>query len=145
MLGKLLLLFILVPLIELYLFIKLDGIIGTAETIAIIIITGILGAWLAKAQGSRALLRLKQASAEGRLPHLEVIDGLIVLIAGAVLITPGFLTDTIGFLLLIPAVRSLLHGKLGAYLKSKITVISPVAPNQEPPMPRRDDPDVIDV
>lgn len=145
MFGKLLLLFILVPIAELYIFLKLGTKIGLPETLLIIIVTGILGAWLTKAQGASALRRFQQASADGRLPHKEVVDGLLILIAGAVLITPGFLTDTIGFLLLLPPIRALLRGSMADYLKSKITIIPPGMQGDPPATPRQNDPNVIDV
>ncbi len=133
MFAKLLALFILVPLVELYLFLVLGSRIGLGPTLIIIVFTGILGAALTKSQGARALARFRQASAEGRLPHNEVLDGLLILIAGAVLLTPGFLTDTVGFLLLVPPVRAL----LGNYLKSRIKIVPGTDPPQEtaPPPP----------
>jgi UPF0716 protein FxsA len=143
MFKKLLLLFILVPLAELYLFMTLGAKIGIPETVGIIVITGILGAWLTKAQGAHALRRFQQASAEGRLPHQEVVDGLLILLAGAVLITPGFLTDAVGFLLLLPPVRALMRGSLANYLKSKITIVPP--PSAGPPPSSHHRGDVIDV
>ncbi|MDB4422769.1 FxsA family protein, partial [bacterium] len=106
MLGKLLLLFILVPVAELYLFLTLGEELGVKNTIAIIIITAILGAALTKSQGRRALQKFQQATAEGRMPAKEALEGLMILLAGAVLITPGFLTDTVGFLLLVQPVRT---------------------------------------
>jgi UPF0716 protein FxsA len=143
MFKKLLLLFILVPLAELYLFMTLGAKIGILETVGIIVITGILGAWLTKAQGANALRRFQQASAEGRLPHKEVVDGLLILLAGAVLITPGFLTDAVGFLLLLPPVRALMRGSLANYLKSKITIVPP--PSAGPPPSSHHHGKVIDV
>lgn len=137
MFAKLLALFILVPLVELYLFLVLGSRIGLGPTLIIIVFTGILGAALTKSQGARALARFRQASAEGRLPHNEVIDGLLILIAGAVLLTPGFLTDTVGFLLLVPPIRAVLRTRLGTYLKSRIKIVPGTAPPQEsaPPPP----------
>ena len=129
---RLLALFILVPIAELAIFMVLGDEIGLGYTLAIIVITGILGAALTKSQGARALLRFRQASAEGRLPHKEVIDGLLILIAGAVLLTPGFLTDTVGFLLLVPPVRALIRGRLADYLKGKIKIVAPHMPTTTP-------------
>lgn len=146
MFAKLLALFILVPLVELYLFLAIGGRIGLASTLGIIIFTGILGASLTKSQGARALARFRLASAEGRLPHKEVLDGLLILIAGAVLLTPGFLTDAVGFLLLVPPVRAVIRAHLGTYLKSKITLVPPVSPPPEnSPTPPPGKGDVIDV
>lgn len=125
MFFRLLMLFILVPLAELYLFLELGGMIGLPATLGIIVLTGILGASLTKAQGTRALTRFRQAGAEGRIPHQEVLDGLLILLAGAVLLTPGFLTDTVGFCLLLPPCRAVIRGRLAAYLKTKIRIVGP--------------------
>lgn len=143
MFGKLLLLFILVPLAELYLFIVLGKRIGLVETLIIVVATGALGAWLTRWQGTKALDRFRQASAEGRLPHQEVLDGLLILLAGAVLLTPGFLTDTVGFLMLVPPVRSLVRQQLAKYLQSRLSIITPAGVSQ-PPSPHAQG-DVIDV
>jgi len=147
--GKLLLLFILVPIAEFYLFKTLGSQIGIGPTIGIIIITGVLGAALTKSQGRRAMQKFKQATNEGRVPAREAIDGLIVLLAGAVLITPGFLTDVVGFLLLVPPVRSVVAGYLGERLKGKIKFVTPGMPPQAPqeqqPPSKLDDGNVIDV
>jgi len=123
MFARLLILFIAVPLVELVLFMQIGTRIGIVPTFAIILLTGVLGAWLTKLQGLRTLARYQQALAEGRLPHQEVMDGLMILGAGAVLLTPGFLTDTVGFLLLVPAIRSVVRNWLAGYLKGKIQVV----------------------
>lgn len=147
--GKLLLLFILVPLGELYLFMTLGAQLGFPNTIAIIIITAIIGAALTKSQGRLAMAKFQQATSEGRMPHKEALDGLMILLAGAVLLTPGFLTDTIGFLLLIPPIRALVRNSLASRLKGKIKVVTPGFPPQaeeesDPPS-KLDDGKVIDV
>jgi UPF0716 protein FxsA len=147
--GKLLLLFIIVPVAELYLFLTLGEELGVKNTIAIIIITAILGAALTKSQGRRAMRKFQQATAEGRMPAKEALEGLMILLAGAVLITPGFLTDTVGFLLLVPPVRTAVAGFLGKRLKGKIQIITPGMPPQDPqeerPKSKLDDGNVIDV
>ncbi|MCL4164714.1 UNVERIFIED_CONTAM: hypothetical protein GTU68_006370 [Idotea baltica] len=97
--------------------------IGIAPTLLIIIVTGALGAYLTKSQGLKALNNYQAATAQGKLPHEEVLDGLMILIAGAVLLTPGFLTDAIGFSLLVPSIRGSVRKVLAAYLKGKITVV----------------------
>ena len=86
MFGKLLLLFILVPIAELYLFINIGSQLGLGLTLAIIIVTAILGASLTKSQGRRAMEKFQAATAAGRMPAKEAIDGLMILLAGAVLI-----------------------------------------------------------
>lgn len=124
MFGRLLILFIVVPVLELFLFLYLGSKIGISATLAIIVATAFLGAWLTKSQGLKALHKYQKAIAEGRLPHEEVMDGLMILVAGAVLLTPGFLTDAIGFSLLVPAVRDVVRGFVKAYLAGKIRVVS---------------------
>ena len=123
MFARLLILFITIPVVELILFMKLGSRIGIGPTFGIILVTGILGAWLTKLQGMRTLARYQQAVGEGRLPHEEVIDGLMILVAGAVLLTPGFLTDAVGFLLLVPVVRAVVKKWLAQYLKGKIQIV----------------------
>jgi len=103
---RLFLLFTIVPLVELVLLIKIGGVIGVAPTIAIVIGTGVLGAWLARWQGLAVLRRIGDEMAAGRLPTDALIDGLLVLVAAAMLLTPGFLTDSAGFLLLVPGTRA---------------------------------------
>lgn len=144
MFAKLLLLFILVPVAELYLFLTLGRHIGIGPTLGIIVLTAILGAALTRSQGARTLAKFQQATAEGRLPHREALDGILILLAGAVLLTPGFLTDTVGFLLLVPPVRALIRGWLANYLKGRIRIIEPTV---SPPgtQPRREDDGFIDV
>ncbi len=149
MFGKLLILFILVPVAELYLFITLGDQLGLGNTLAIIFVTAILGAALTKSQGRRAMLKFQQATNEGRMPAREAMDGLMILLAGAVLITPGFLTDAVGFLLLVPPVRTVVAGYLGKRLKEKIQIVTPGMPPQSPqeqvPQSKLDDGNVIDV
>lgn len=133
MFGRLLLLFIAIPVLELMIFLFLGSKIGIGATLSIIVITAILGAYLTKSQGLKALQKYQTALAEGRLPHEEVLDGLMILIAGAVLLTPGFLTDTIGFLLLIPTVRNSVRGVLKNYLKTRVTVVGETMGAPAPP------------
>jgi len=110
--GRLLLLFIAVPAVELMLLIEIGQRIGTLATIGLIMGTGIVGASLARQQGMSAFARLRTDLADGRLPTEPIVDGVLILVAGAVLITPGVLTDLSGFLLLVPACRRLLKRSL---------------------------------
>lgn len=109
---KLVLIFILVPLIELALLIELGRFWGTLPTIALIVTTGFLGAVLARHQGIEVLREMRAEVAGGRLPARPIVDGVIILLAGAMLLTPGILTDLFGFLCLIPASRKLIRGFL---------------------------------
>ena len=106
---RLLLLFTIVPLVELFLLVKLGTVVGVGPTVALVIFTGVLGAWLARQQGLGVLRRLSEDLAVGRLPAEALIDGLLILIAGAVLLTPGLLTDALGFFLLVPQSRAVVH------------------------------------
>ena len=106
--GLLLLLFIVVPVVELVLLIEIGQRIGTLATIVLIVGTGILGASLARQQGLNTLARLRKDLDQGRLPAEPIVDGVLILLAAAVLITPGVLTDLVGFVCLIPACRRLL-------------------------------------
>jgi len=105
MFSRLLILFITVPLIELYILIDIGSLIGTGPTLMLIIGTGILGAYLARREGFRTFVTLQQKLAGGQLPADEMLDGVIILGAGLVLLTPGVLTDIFGFLLLLRPTR----------------------------------------
>ncbi len=107
MFFNLLLLFIVVPIIELLILFRIGGLLGAINTFTVIIITGVIGAYLAKRQGLIILKKIQTSIGEGKIPAAEVVDGLIILVAGAVLLTPGFLTDITGFLLLLPFGRNL--------------------------------------
>ena len=103
---KLFICFIFIPVIELYFLIKIGTVIGSFNTILIIIVTGFFGAWLARMEGIQTTLKIKENLQKGIMPTQELIDALIIFIAGIVLITPGFLTDLAGFLLLFPFTRN---------------------------------------
>ena len=105
--GRLLLLFIAIPIIELFLLVEIGQRVGTLTTVGIIIATGAVGASLARQQGMSTLARLRADLAAGRSPADPIVDGVLILVAAAVLITPGLLTDLAGFLCLIPAFRRL--------------------------------------
>ncbi len=99
------LIFVAVPIIEIALFIEVGGAIGLGPTLAIVVLTAIAGTWLMRRQGLMTLERLQQSLAEGRNPADPMAQGAMILVAGVLLLTPGFFTDTIGFLLLLPPVR----------------------------------------
>jgi UPF0716 protein FxsA len=108
MLFRLLLLFVLTPLVELYLLLKLGALIGAGPTLAIVIVTGILGGTLARKQGFAIFRRIRQDLQDGILPTEPLVDGLFILAGGLLLLTPGLLTDVAGFLALLPPSRQLL-------------------------------------
>lgn len=110
--GKLLALFVLVPLIELALLIQLGRLVGLWPTLGLIVGTGFLGAWLTRRQGLDALRRMQEELRQQRVPAGPLLDGILILLAGAVLLTPGLLTDVAGFLLLVPACRRLFRDRV---------------------------------
>ncbi len=118
--ARLLLLFLLIPTVELALLIEVGSRIGTMPTLALIAITGVLGAFLARSQGLSVLRHMQSEVAAGRLPAAALVDGGIILLAGVVLITPGFLTDALGFLCLVPAFRKLIRRVLWRRLQRAI-------------------------
>ena len=117
---RLLFLFVAVPLIELSLLIKLGKVLGTLNTILIVVLTGILGAAFARSQGAGIVSRIKNALNQGRIPGDELIQGLLIMAGGLMLITPGFITDLLGFALILPPARKLAAGWLLAYFKTRI-------------------------
>lgn len=105
MLIKLFLAFTLIPAAEIFLFIEIGKVIGTLNTFVLVILSGFAGAWLARMQGLQTLVRVRASLEQGHVPAEEVLDAVIILAAGIVLLTPGFLTDMAGLLLLFPPTR----------------------------------------
>ncbi len=120
--GALLLVFILVPLIDLMVLIQIGGVLGFWPTVLVVVFTGAVGAALAKHQGLRTLARINAELSAGRLPTSELADGLLILMAGAVLITPGFLTDLFGLLLLVPPFRRVFKRAVQGYFRTRLVV-----------------------
>ena len=108
----LILLFVLVPIAELWAILQVGAAIGVLPTIALLIADSILGSMLLRAQGRRAWTRLRDTLAAGRVPTTEVADGALIMFGGALMLTPGFLTDILGILLLLPPTRALLRPRL---------------------------------
>ena len=106
MLLKLFLAFTIIPIIEIYLLIEIGSMFGALTAVTLVILTGFLGAFLARMQGLQTLYRIQESLREDKMPSGELLDALLIVIAGLVLLTPGFLTDLAGFLLLIPATRN---------------------------------------
>jgi len=120
MFGRLLLLFLLTPAVELGVLIQVDRLIGFGPTIALIIATGVVGSYLARREGLNTWRRLNRRLQSGDLPGKELVDGVIILVAGALLVTPGVLTDVVGFLGLIPPSRRLIRKALMRRFSSKM-------------------------
>ena len=130
MFPQLLLLFIIVPVIELILLFQVGARIGPLPTLGIIIITAIIGARLTRAQGAHNMQRARTAMNEGRMPHQEVLDGMMIIIAGVLLITPGLLTDALGFTLLFPSLRAKLRKRLAKSFNKRVQVVGRPANGQ---------------
>ena len=107
MLLKLFLAFTIIPVLEIYLLIKLGSFLGALNTVIIVILTGIIGAYLAKLEGLHTMTKVREALNRGEMPAEGMLDALLILVAGIVLLTPGFLTDIAGLLILIPQTRFL--------------------------------------
>jgi UPF0716 protein FxsA len=105
--AVLIVLFIILPLAELYVIYQVGDAIGILPTLALLVLDSLLGAWLLRTQGRATWNRFQATMEAGRIPHREVFDGVLVIFGGAFLITPGFITDIIGVLLLLPPTRSL--------------------------------------
>ena len=120
MFFKLFLLFTVIPIAELYLLIKIGGMIGGFNTVLIIFITALVGAYLAKSQGFMVIRKIQQAMHEGRLPARELLHGLFVLLGGFTLLTPGFITDFIGLSMLVPTIREIYIRYTEQLIRNKI-------------------------
>jgi len=124
---KIFLLFLLVvPVVEIYMLLQIGAIIGVIPTIFSVVATAVIGSWLLRQQGFSTLQRLQQNMAQGIMPAKELIEGPILLVGGALLLTPGFVTDAIGFLCLIPATRQ----HIVSYVLKHLVI--PNAPHGQP-------------
>lgn len=119
----LILLFIALPIAELWVIIEVGGAIGVGPTLALVIFGGIVGAMLARSQGRAAWTRFQLALAEGRMPGREVFDGAAIIFGGALLLTPGFITDGVGLALLLPPSRAALRSLLARSIARRSTLV----------------------
>ncbi len=114
---RLFIIFTVVPVIEIWLLIKVGRVIGALPTVALLLALSLLGAWLTRSQGLRTVAAIRNELAEGRLPAAQLLDGAMILAGGILLLTPGFFTDFLGIFFLIPATRGLLKRWLRRYLE----------------------------
>ena len=114
--------FLAVPIIEIYLLIQVGQVIGALWTILLVVMTAVIGVWLLRIQGLSTLMRAQQKMQTGELPAREMLEGMGLVVAGALLLTPGFFTDVVGFFLLFPPTRIWLVSRLAA----KMVVSSPL-------------------
>lgn len=130
----LLALFIAIPLIEIALFIQVGGLLGLWPTLLIVVVTAIIGSYLVRQQGAREIAQLRSSFSELRDPSESLANGAMILFSGALLLTPGFFTDIVGFALLVPPIRARLY----SYLRAKVSVASfqmGPQPTQQRPRP----------
>ena len=123
-----LLLFLCIPLVEIWLLIKVGGIIGALPTVALVVLTAVIGASLARHQGLATLRRLQATLDRGETPAIELLEGVLLLAGALLLLTPGFFTDALGFACLIPPVRR----AFALWLIRRIAVITPAGPAASP-------------
>lgn len=140
MLLRLVLLFTLIPLVELALLFLIAEHAGGLVTLLLVILTGVAGAWLARWQGVRCWRQVHEQMARGQLPAGPLLDGLMILVAAVLLITPGVLTDLLGFALLVPPIRKLIGRGLAARLNARMVVYRQTDYQNRP----TEDDDVID-
>lgn len=118
--GLLFLLFIVLPLLDLALLVRLAPALGMVPTVALVVVMGALGISLARRQGQLVVQRFQQALASGRVPEGGILDGVLALVGAVFLITPGLITDVLGLILFVPFLRARLARLMGAYLKRQI-------------------------
>jgi UPF0716 protein FxsA len=108
--------FLIVPVVEIYLLIQVGQVIGALWTVFLVVLTAVVGVWLLRIQGMSTLMRAQEKMQGGQMPAEEMLEGIGLIMAGAFLLTPGFFTDSFGFLLLLPPTRRWLVGKLIAQM-----------------------------
>lgn len=131
-----LILFVSIPLVELFLLIRVGSFIGALPTIGLALLTAAIGVWLVRMQGLAVLMRVRAMLERGETPALELLDGAVLLVCGFMLLLPGFFTDTVGFLLLVPTLR---HALIRRYIH-----VIPVPPIPGQPSSRDSGPRVIE-
>ena len=116
----LLLAFVVVPLVEIYVIIQVGQVIGAWWTILLLIADSLLGSWLVKREGSRAFQALRVALSEGRMPHRELADGMLILMGGVLMLSPGFVLDVVGILAILPFTRPLARRALSGFVGRRL-------------------------
>lgn len=120
MLIRLFILFAVVPVIEVYLIIKVGSLIGALPTVVLLLAISLAGAWLVRRQGFEIMRRIQAEMAAGRLPAAELLDGALVLVGGVLLLTPGFFTDLLGLFFLVPVTRTILEQFIRLWLQRRL-------------------------
>ena len=123
MLPLLVVLFIGVPFAEIYVLLQVGHAIGVLNTLALLILVSIVGAWLAKREGLGVVRRMQRSIEAGRVPGTELVDGFLILLAAALMLTPGFLTDIVAIFLLLPPVRAVVRRELRRRFARRIEIL----------------------
>jgi UPF0716 protein FxsA len=124
--------FIVVPLVEIFVLIQVGQVIGAWPTILLLIVDSIVGGWLVKHEGRRAWAALNTALQSGRMPARELADGALILVGGTLMLTPGFVTDGVGMVLILPLTRPLVRKFLTRYLSRRLAGVDPSRIYQRP-------------
>jgi UPF0716 protein FxsA len=132
--------FVVVPLVEIYVLVQVGQVIGPWWTILLLVVNSLVGAWLVKREGRRAWLALRASLEAHRMPARELADGALILIGGTLLLTPGFVTDALGLLLIVPLTRPLFRRLLASWAATRVTV---AVAGQRPAGARRASDDVV--
>ena len=144
----LILLFVVLPVTELWLLLRVGAVVGPVPTIGLVILTGVVGASLARREGLKTLQHMMSATQRGEMPAAHMFDGLAIFLGGALLLTPGILTDIVGFSLLVPLTRGLLQRYMAEWFRKRMEAGSvvvhyahhnynPTDPSPPPPPPER--------
>jgi UPF0716 protein FxsA len=120
--GALFVVFVVVPLVEIYVLVQVGQVIGAAWTIVLLLLSGFIGAWLIRHEGGRAWRSLREALQSGRMPATEIADGTLILIGGTLMLAPGFITDAFGILLVLPFTRPIFRRLLAAAVARRMIV-----------------------
>ena len=137
------LLFVVLPVVEIYVLIQIGQVIGAWWTVLLLIADGFLGSWLMKREGSRAWAALQAALSEGRMPARQLADGALILIGGTLLITPGFVTDVAGLFCVLPLTRPVARAALTRYLARRMLAAATGTGSGNPRTRRRPGPDSV--
>lgn len=121
--SLLVLAFLVVPVVEIYVLIQVGHVIGAWWTVVLLVLDSLAGAWLVRREGRRAWAALRTALASGRMPSTELADGALILIGGTLMLTPGFVTDVVAALLVLPVTRPLFRGLLGRFVAARLVVV----------------------
>lgn len=127
--------FIVVPVLEIYVIIQVGQVIGPGWTVALLVADSIFGTWLVRHEGGRAWRALREALSSGRMPATELADGALILVGGTLMLAPGFVTDAFGILLILPFTRPFFRRALAAVLARRMTVLDVTRPGRGPEGP----------